>query len=384
MKAVGLMSGTSLDGIDAALVEIVPNGTRYDLELLRFATVPFGSEQRRALVAALPPNEGGVSLVAALHRALGEAFAAAAAAIAESDRVGYVASHGQTVWHDGSRRVTLQLGDAFVIREAVKATVCYDFRSADCAAGGQGAPLVPYVDELLFADPSEDRIALNVGGIANVTLLAHQGPAWAFDTGPGTMLIDSFVRDRTRGASTYDAGGALARAGTVDQPLLEAMLGDEHFSLPPPKTTGRERFGAQFLARYGDRLARLSLEDGAATLAELTALTIASAIEAAGMTSARTIVSGGGARNTWLLRRLAERLPRARVEPSDSMGVPADAKEAMFFALLGYETLRGRAANLPRATGAAHAAPLGAIAPFELEKLLREIETEVNAGGTER
>lgn len=380
MKAIGLMSGTSLDGIDAALVEIVPQGDRYSLELLRFDTVPFGAELRRALVAALPPNEGSVSLVAALHRALGEAFAAAAVAVAGGERIGYVASHGQTVWHDGERHVTLQLGDAFVVREAVKATVCYDFRSADCAAGGHGAPLVPYVDELLFGDSAEDRVALNIGGIANLTILARDGSAWAFDTGPGTMLVDAFVRERTRGTSAYDAGGALAAAGSIDQALLEAMLSDEYFSLPPPKTTGRERFGAQFLARHNDRLTRLSLEDGLATLTELTAITIAHAIEAAGMAEARTIASGGGTRNAALFARLSERLPQARVELSDAMGIPADAKEAMFFALLGYETLRGRVANLPRATGADRAVPLGAIAPFELEALTAQVERELRAG----
>lgn len=382
MKAIGLMSGTSLDGIDAALVEIVPHGERYALDLLRFETVPFGSELRRALLAALPPNEGSVSLVAALHRALGEAFAAAAIAIARDERVAYVASHGQTVWHDGERHVTLQLGDAFVIRESVKATVCYDFRSADCAAGGHGAPLVPYVDELIFGGSGEDRVALNIGGIANLTVLQHDASAWAFDTGPGTMLVDAFVRQRTRGVSAYDAGGALAAGGSIDQPLLEAMLSDDYFSLPPPKTTGRERFGEQFLARHGDRLSRLNLEDGLATLTELSAITIAHAIEAAGTAAARILVSGGGAHNTTLFTRLCERLPHARVELSDAMGVPSDAKEAMFFALLGYETLRGRVANLPRATGADRAVPLGAIAPFEFESLLAEVERELRAGAT--
>jgi anhydro-N-acetylmuramic acid kinase len=196
------------------------------------------------------------------------------------------------------------------------------------------------------------------------------------------MLIDAFVRERTRGTSAYDAGGALAAAGSIDQPLLEAMLSDEYFSLPPPKTTGRERFGAQFLLRHGDRLGRLSVEDGSATLTELSAITIAHAIEAAGMAGARTIASGGGAHNTTLFARLSERLPNGRVELSDNMGVPVDAKEAMFFALLGYETLRGRVANLPRATGADRAVPLGAIAPLELEALLARIERELRAGAT--
>lgn len=378
MIALGLMSGTSLDGIDAALVNVLPREAGYALELLRFETSEFDADLLNAVRAALPPNPGSVAAVATLHRALGRAFADAAGAIAGSDRVGFVASHGQTVWHDGGRGVTLQLGDAFSIRERVRATVCYDFRTADCAAGGQGAPLVAHVDALLFSSSTEDRVALNIGGIANVTLLpkARGGPTAAFDTGPGNMLLDAFVRRRSEGERTIDRDGALAAAGTVEAQLLAAMLSDEYFGQPPPKSTGRERFGEQFLSRYAEPLWRLSLEDGLATLSELTAASIAAAVETAGFTEARTIVSGGGARNRHLVARISARLSRARVEISDAMGIPAEAKEAMAFAVLGYETLRGRAGNVPRATGARHAVPLGAIAPFELQRLMAEIERE--------
>lgn len=376
MIAVGLMSGTSLDGIDAALVRILPRGAGYDLTPLRFETYAFEPAILRGLRDALPPGDGGVAIVAALHRALGEAFAAAAEAIAESERIDYVASHGQTLWHDGTQRVTLQIGDPFAIRERLQTSVCFDFRSADCAAGGQGAPLVPYVDALLFSQPGERRAAINVGGIANVTLLPGDGEAEivAFDTGPGNMLIDACVRERTEGERVLDRDGERAAAGTVDDALLAAMLTDAYFAQPPPKTTGRERFGAQFLGRYAGRLSELSLEDALATLTELTAASIASA--AAGFEPERAIVSGGGARNRHLMARLSARLPNARVEPSDAMGVAAEAKEALAFAVLGYETLRGRAANVPRATGAARAVPLGAIAPHDLANLLRRLEDE--------
>lgn len=386
MIAVGLMSGTSLDGIDAALVEIQPRGERYALTLRRFETFPFDAPLAASLESVLPPADAGVAVLAALHRALGTAFASAARAIAGNETVGYVASHGQTVWHDGARSVTLQVGDAFAIREAVRATVCFDFRSADCAAGGHGAPLVAYVDALLLADPGEDRVALNLGGIANATLLPSSAfgdrafksdsGICAFDTGPGNMLLDAFVRDRSGGTLRMDEDGAWAAAGTVDAELLAAMLSDEYFALSPPKTTGRERFGAQFFGRYRDRLARLRAEDGAATLAELTAASIAGAVGAAGFAPDRVVVSGGGARNPHLIARLRARLPSARVETSDAMGLPAEAKEAMAFAVLGYETLRGRASNLPRATGASRAVPLGAIAPHELRNLLAEVERE--------
>jgi anhydro-N-acetylmuramic acid kinase len=379
MKALGLMSGTSLDGIDAALVELAPNGAGYALALKRFEMHPFGDELVRALLAALPPNDGSVALAARLHRALGDAFASAAKATARTDRVDFVACHGQTVWHDGPRRVTLQLGDAFAVREALDATVCYDFRNADCAAGGQGAPLVPHVDRLLFSSAIEDRVLLNVGGIANVTLLRRGLPSRrlvAFDTGPGNILLDAFVRERSNGEMRFDRDGELALRGSVDTVLLQLLLGDDYFSQPAPKTTGRERFGIQFLSRHREHLSHLRFEDAMATLTELTAVTIADQVEEAGFPAARVIVSGGGARNPALLARIAARLPQARVELSDAMGIPAEAKEAMAFAVLGYETLRGRAANEPLATGASHAVVLGAIAPCRLPELLARVEAE--------
>jgi anhydro-N-acetylmuramic acid kinase len=198
----------------------------------------------------------------------------------------------------------------------------------------------------------------------------------AFDTGPSNMLIDAFVRARTGNNYTFDQDGRLAAAGAVKAELLAAMLADEYFAILPPKTTGREHFGAQFLARYDRELSRLSLEDGAATLTELTAASVANAIARAGLTSARIIVSGGGAHNATLLARLAARLQPAPVETSDAMGMPVDAKEAIAFAVLGYETLRGRPGNVPAATGARHGAVLGAIAPYRLSEVRARIEDE--------
>jgi anhydro-N-acetylmuramic acid kinase len=378
MIAVGLMSGTSLDGIDAALCRIVPHGAGYDVELLDFTTTPFSADLRAELTAALPPNTGSVEDVAALHRRLGEAFAHAAQTLLRGRHVDYVASHGQTLWHDGDRHFTLQVADPFAIRETLGVTVCFDFRSADVAAGGHGAPLVPYVDALLLASGVEDRVAVNIGGIANLTVL-RRGVAppevIAFDSGPGNMLIDAFVRERTDGTHAYDAGGALAAAGVADRTALAAMLDDAYFAQAPPKTTGRERFGAQFLAAHARALDALSLEDGAATLTALTAATLADAIRTHAPPGARVLISGGGARNAAILRGLAERLTGFVVEPSTAMLDP-DAKEAIAFAILGYETLRERAANVPRVTGAARAVPLGAIAPHNLRALLETLEAE--------
>jgi anhydro-N-acetylmuramic acid kinase len=374
------MSGTSLDGIDAALVRILPRESAYSLELLRFQTRPFERDLHLRLHGALPPNAGSAAELAYLHHALGHAFADAAREVCGDERIGFVASHGQTLWHDGPAGVTLQLGDAFIIRESVDATVCYDFRSADCAAGGQGAPLVAYVDAMLLGDGAEDRVALNLGGIANVTLLrrgAKPDEAIAFDAGPGGMLLDAFVRERTRGRQGFDRGGELAAAGRVDERLLHAMLGDAYFAAPPPKTTGRERFGEHFLLRFREEFDRLSLEDGAATLTELTAASVAAAIDRSGFAGARVIAAGGGARNPTLLARLAARLERSSVETSDAMGMPAEAKEAMAFAVLGYETLRERAANVPAATGARRPVSMGAIAPRNLRELLARVAAEI-------
>ncbi len=379
MIAVGLMSGTSLDGIDAALVRILPRGGTYSLDLLNFVTVPFEDTLDRQLRAALPPHTATAPTIADLHRRLGAAFARAARTAAGALSVDYVASHGQTIYHDGNAHCTMQVGDPFVIREALRATVCFDFRSADCVLGGSGAPLVPYVDVLLLADSREDRVALNIGGIANVTALprdAVPNDVMAFDTGPGMMLIDAFVQMRTGGAHRFDKDGGLAAAGRVDEAALARMLADPYFAQASPKSTGRERFGAQFLFAHRAALEGLSTEDGCATLTEVTAASVAEAIAGLGMAGAHVLCSGGGARNLALLRRLAARLPQARVEPSEVVGVSGDAKEAMAFAVLGYETLRERAANVPRVTGASRAVPLGAIAPFSLRRLITEVESE--------
>ena len=382
MLAIGLMSGTSLDGIDAALVNVVPKGAGYAVELLNFQTYPYPDDLLDELRSVLPPYAGSTAAVAALHQGLGRVYARAARAVAGERRLDFVASHGQTLWHDGARGVTLQAGDAFAIREALDAAVCYDFRSADCAAGGQGAPLVAYVDALLLSSEEEDRVVVNLGGIANATFLrkgASPASARAFDTGPANMLLDAFVADRTGGAHAFDPGGAFAAAGRADERLLAAMLADAYFALPSPKTTGRERFGTPFLAAHAGALSSLSLEDGAATLVELTARSLAASVTGAGFAGARTILGGGGVRNPALVAAIAERLPGSRVESSDAMGIPPDAKEAMAFAVLGYETLRGRPANSPAATGARHAAVLGAIAPCRLTDLLAKVERECRA-----
>jgi anhydro-N-acetylmuramic acid kinase len=390
MRAIGLMSGTSLDGIDAALVDLRPRGAGYAVRLERATTVPFEPALRAALFAAVAPRDPSPAQVAALDRELGIAFASAARAVAGSEPVDFVASHGLTLFHRGEAHETLQIGAPYALRDALDASVVFDFRRADCAAGGHGAPLVPYVDALLFADARADVVALNLGGIANVTVLARgaePSQAIGWDTGPGNMLLDAFVRRRTNGAEACDRGGAYAMRGNVDERVLRELLAREAFYLvqPPPKSTGRERFGEGLLDVHADLIEPLALPDGCATLAAFTAATIADGLAAYGPPSARVIASGGGTHNPALLRALATRLAEhgSTLVRSDDFGVDADAKEALAFALLGYETLRGRPANCPAATGAARPAVLGAIVPCGLAALLAKMHAEVaaNAAG---
>lgn len=378
MRAVGVMSGTSLDGIDVAMLELLPRGNGYGFILLRGATLPFAPELRERLFAALPPHEPPPRIVAALDRDLGTAIGEAIAQVAKGESIDFVASHGVTLYHDGNERTSVQIGDPFVIRELVQATVLSDFRRADCAAGGHGAPLVPYVDALLFRD-ERDTVALNVGGIANLAIVprgSKSGDVRAWDTGPGNILIDAFVRQRS--GLPYDAFGEAASRGTVDRPLLFAMLADPFFSQRPPKSTGRERFGQAFLDRFEPELAKLSDDDGCATLLALTLEPIVAAIIDEAPRNARVIVSGGGARNREFVRQLAERLPGRSIERPEDSGIDGDLKEAISFAIVGYETLRGFAAVLPRVTGARHASLLGTIAPHALYELYAKISREAN------
>ena len=366
MRALGLMSGTSLDGIDAALVEVVPEGLGYRIKPLHAATVPFEPAFRERLLEELaPPRTPSPATLAEFDRELGLRFAAVALKITGGKKPDFVASHGLTVYHDGPNSRTMQIGDPYAVRDALATSVVFDFRRADCAAGGQGAPLVPYVDALLFASAASDTIAVNLGGIANVTVVPKDGGrVRAWDTGPGNVLVDAFLRRRTKNRQTYDADGALALGGRTDDALVSRMLRDEYFTLPPPKSTGRERFGSHFLARFARSLNKLSLEDGCATLAALSVEAIARDIESYGPAQARVIVSGGGVQNRALLAGIAFRLgSKFDVMPSDDFGIDADAKEAIAFAVLGYEALRGRPAGLPGVTGATRAAVLGAIAP---------------------
>ncbi len=379
MRVVGLMSGTSLDGIDAALIDVRSCGDGYGLKFLRGRTDPFEPAMRARLRAALPPNRPAPAAIAALDAELGRMLGALACALLGDERADLVASHGLTLYHDGAAHLTAQIGDPFAIRAVTGTTVISDFRRADCAVGGEGAPLVPYVDALVLGSADEDRVAINLGGIANLTVLPRGGSpaaARAWDCGPGNILIDGFVRSRTNGAESFDRDGGRASVGAVDRAALATLLSDDYFERVPPKSTGREWFGDAYLTRRESALQPLTLDNGCATLVALTVETIARDVERAAPAGARLILSGGGVHNRSLVAALGERLPAHPIERSDAFGIDADLKEASAFAVLGFVTLRERPANLPRATGARTAALLGTIAPVDLRALLAKMDAE--------
>ena len=338
MRVAGVMSGTSLDGIDVAIVDI--RGKR--IETIAFRSTPYPVAVREALL-----NLSTIAEVSRLNFLLGELYAKAI--LATRQRVELIGLHGQTIYHEGGKH-TLQIGEAAMVAERTGVDVISNFREADIAGGGQGAPLVPYVDKLLFGGTKKTRAALNIGGIANVTLLPTD---LAFDTGPGNMVIDALVAHMTNGRERFDRDGRIARSGAIQEDLLLRLLKHPYFKRKAPKTCGREQFGSEFVSHL--LATRLQLPDLIATATELTAHTIAGAIRG----RQEIIVSGGGVHNRWLMQRLKALLPECPVKSSADFGVDPDAKEAIAFAVLAYESARRRPGNLPSATGARHPVVLG-------------------------
>jgi len=352
------MSGTSLDGIDVAVVELPA------IRTLRYYTVPYPAALRARLLAA-SNAQTHTAEISRLNFELGELYAKA---LRRAGKVDLVGCHGQTIYHEG-RRNTLQIGEAAVIAERTGAPVVSNFRARDIAAGGQGAPLVPYVDYLLFRHPRRARVALNIGGIANITVIpprAKPEDVVAFDTGPGNMAIDALAGEASGGRLRFDRGGRIAARGNVDRALLAELLRDPYYRQRPPKSAGREQYGAEFVARL--KASGRSLEDLIATATVLTAAAIAQAVEAYRPRGCALdlIASGGGVHNPQIMAHLTALLPEAAVATSTDFGVDADAKEAIAFAVLAYETWRGRPSNLPSATGARRSVLLGSVTPTRI------------------
>ena len=365
---LGRMSGTSADGIDAALVRFEGEGRALRCQLVHGRTFAWDEATRTRLVA-LGQGADTVSLDAlgALDATVALAFADAALALLQDagvprGRVRAIGSHGQTIRHrpQADPPFTWQLGDGNVIAERSGIDTVADFRRRDVAAGGQGAPLMPAFHAALLGSPQEDRAVLNLGGIANFTLLPVGGEVRGFDTGPANALMDAWCERHTGRA--YDADGAFAASGQVDAALLARLLADPWFALPPPKSTGREHFHLDWLqARIGETV--LPPADVQATLLDLTARTVADALQMTQPDTRRVLVCGGGVRNAVLMARLAAYLPQAIVESTAMHGLEPDYVEAMGFAWLARETLAGRPGNLPAVTGASGRRILGTVFP---------------------
>ena len=384
MTIIGLMSGTSADGIDAALLEIVPSKGLPKLRLLCFAVFPFPNGLRDRILRVADAGSGATSDICRLNVLLGELFAKAAISVARRAGVplrdvALIGSHGQTIAHlpdpkaehGVSIRSTLQIGEPSVIAERTGITTVADFRPRDLAAGGEGAPLTPYLHALLFRHPRRDRIVLNLGGIANLTFLPKgrglRG-VLAFDTGPGNVLIDTLMARLTGGAMGVDLDGRIAASGEVDPRLLRRLIAHPYFRRKPPKSTGREEFGPTLIDALLCRAAARSIteEDLVATVTAFTAESVALHVRrdlSRSAASAELITCGGGANNPTLIRRLQEALPEGRLLSADEAGFPGRAIEASAFALLAYLTTRGLPGNLPHITGATHSAILGKIVP---------------------
>jgi anhydro-N-acetylmuramic acid kinase len=353
VRIAGVMSGTSLDGIDVAIVET--HGAR--ISTVGFHSRPYPDEVRRALLG-VSNTTTTTGEIARLHFLLGELYAREVLrAVKRYGAVELIGCHGQTIFHQG-RHCTLQIGEAAVIAERTGVPVVSNFRARDIAAGGEGAPLVPYVDYLLYRHRWRSRISLNLGGIGNITVIpAGSAPEQvvAFDTGPGNMVIDQLVEEFTAGAQRFDREGSTAQHGRVNRKLLAELLADPYYRRSPPKSAGREQFGPEFVAHM--KKSGLCFPDLIATATVLTAATVAMA--ARRYSPDELIVSGGGAHNPQILAYLAAFLPETALGTSSDYGIPIDAKEAIAFAVLARETYRHKPANMPSATGAGRAVILG-------------------------
>ncbi len=395
-----------MDGIDAALVHISGRATQPRVRLLAFEAVPYATPVRQSLLRIAAGEPATAGEISQLNFLLGELFAEAALRVCRKSRLpasglAAIGSHGQTIYHqgaptrEGGRSITstLQIAEPAVIAERTGVPVVADFRTADMAAGGQGAPLVPMVDYLLLRDALQGTVALNIGGIANFTVIPGEaGPeqVFGFDTGPGNMIIDGLVRHFTKGQKTCDDGGQWAAKGRVIEPLLDKMLRLPFFAQQPPKSAGREQFGRHFIEQFflnkissdsatgkrgvtrqiGNRQSSIGnnpdaqREDLLRTATELTARTIADAMERfvpGKIAVHRLIISGGGAHNNFLVARLGQLLPRLSVQRSTQFGLDVDAKEAIAFAVLADRTMHGLPGNLPSVTGARRPVVLGKI-----------------------
>lgn len=379
---VGLMSGTSVDGIDAALTHIMGSGIDTQVEVLAFETFEFTPKVKSAIFKAMDPEQSNAPLICSLNFELGVCCANAVKAICEKagfdiNRLDAIGSHGQTIYHipnafDCYVPSTLQIGEPAVIAYETKTPVVSNFRVMDMAAGGQGAPLVPFVDFLLFSKPEQTVAMQNIGGIANVTVIPKQAElknVYAFDTGPGNMMIDALAKHFY--GMDFDSDGKYAESGTIREDFLKELMDDPYISEKPPKTTGREQFGHAYVHRLLNKWGHVSANDFIATITKFAARAIAYNFEAFIYPKDHVdimIVSGGGSHNKVLMYWLKELLPNTEIKTLSDFGISSDAKEAIAFAILANEMINGNPANVPSATGASQPVVLGNLTPYPKRK----------------
>ncbi|MFX0139739.1 MAG: anhydro-N-acetylmuramic acid kinase [Candidatus Hodarchaeota archaeon] len=377
---IGLMSGTSLDGIDAALIKIRNNGIDTKVNLLNFHTFPYAEQLKNELLEISQPGQGTVDQICRLNFVVGEYFSDAVLEICklsnlDVSQVDLIGSHGQTIHHlpdkiiyfNKSIRSTLQIGEPSVIANRTGCVTVANFRSADVAQDGQGAPLVPYFDFLMFHSAKRNRVVLNIGGIANITILRKNGTAndvLAYDTGPGNMVINALMKKFYN--KDYDENGSIALTGEISETLLSKLLQHHFFNKSIPKSTGREQFGDLFIIDLLNQSTKLKLKakDIIATVTELTVRSIMAALKFSPLPIEQIdelIISGGGIHNQAILKSLINSFRHSDILKTDHFNVPGDAKEAICFAVLANETISGNCANLPSVTGAKRATILGTI-----------------------
>lgn len=381
-NVIGLMSGTSLDGIDAALVSITNKNDQYKINLISFLTIPYPKEVKEKLLELCDPMRSKTADISSMNMLLGELFADAVKKLVTKagyhlNEIDLISSHGQTVYHQPDPvnianypiRSTLQIGDISVIAERTGVTTVGDFRTRDMAAGGQGAPLVPFADYLLFKNKDYGRIVVNIGGITNITLLppnCNKADVVAYDTGPGNMIIDLFTYWATSGEQNFDRDGLLALNGKVNYEWLEHIVKHPYFKRKPPKSTGREMFGEEFAKKLWEEAQSRGIPtlDRISTVTMLTVRSLADEIKKNKESHLikEVIISGGGWYNKTLISWLEKELSgEVQIIGSGSFGIPEDAKESIVFALLGYLCMNKKSNNLPTATGASHSVIMGKI-----------------------
>lgn len=380
---VGLMSGTSLDGIDVAIVRIEGSGLMSKVELLHYEGIPYDDSLREKLKEICTEDQSDTPSVCAMNFYLGHRFAEAVVKVVRNaglsmEEIDLISSHGQTIWHipvssnasPYQVKSTLQIGDLSVIAKETGIVTVGDYRTADMAVGGQGAPLAPYGDYILFKHPTKGRIVQNIGGIGNCAAIpaaAAPDQVIAFDTGPGNMIMDQAAFALSQGMKSYDVNGEWAAQGTVNSALLADMMAHPYFSLPPVKTTGREQFGKSYSFEWLSRAQAegMGAADIMATFTAFTAKSIADSYCNFIYTQypiQEIIVSGGGAHNQTLLRMLSDLLPEQTILTADMLGVSSDAKEAIAFAIFANNFIHGEPNNLPTSTGATRPTVMGKLA----------------------